>query len=426
MTQRFWFLVVVIFSLLLMGMANLQGELILLAVPLVVYLAFGLFFIPLKSNWKASREVNASIVEQDALVKVKVNLENQGPNVDELTFEDLSPLPSVDGQIRLFQPAATGEQLELEYTVRCVRGRHAWKDITIGSGESFGLFQRRLEVRAVNEIHTVPAVTHLRNVKIVPRKTHGFSGPISARRSGAGMVFWGVREFHLGDALQQINWKVSSRHEDNLFTNEFEQERITDVGLILDARAPLNLTVQGETLFDYAVLAAAALAETFLYDGHKVSLLTYGYGMQRVFPGYGKIQRERILRALAEATPGSNYALENFNHLPTRLFSAQSQLVVVSPVNPRDYLAYLRLRRDGYEVMVVSPNPVDFEARLYPNIPEVTQATHLARLERSLWLRKLMRLGVLVIDWSVDQPLDRVIHSSLGGQLAFRRNVRAG
>ena len=56
------------------------------------------------------------------------------------------------------------------------------------------------------------------------------------------MSFWGVREYQMGDSLRHINWKIAARRmiaarqAQELFTNEFEQERIADVGLILDAR----------------------------------------------------------------------------------------------------------------------------------------------------------------------------------------------
>jgi uncharacterized protein (DUF58 family) len=99
-------------------------------------------------------------------------------------------------------------------------------------------------------------------------------------------------------------------------------------------------------------------------------------------------------------------------------------LVVVSPVSPRDYPAYLRLKKNGYEVMVVSPNPVDFEASFFRNVPELPQAVRLAKVERDLWLRKLARLGIQVVDWPVDEPLEAALRVVLNRQPLFRRNPR--
>ncbi len=182
--------------------------------------------------------------------------------------------------------------------------------------------------------------------------------------------------------------------------------------------------MKGQKIFEHSVQATAALAETFLADGHRVSLLTYGYGMLRVYPGYGKVQRELILRVLAEVEPGSNFALESLNYLPTRLFPARSQLVMVSPLGPEDTPGFARLRKEGYDVLLVSPDPVRFEARLLEDTPSLQTALRLARLERGLLLHRLNRLGVLVVDWPVDQSLDLTLQAVLGRQRLFHRNLK--
>jgi len=224
--------------------------------------------------------------------------------------------------------------------------------------------------------------------------------------------------------LRRINWKVSSRHPQDLFTNEYEQERIADVGLILDAREKTNISVGGLSIFEYSVQATASLAEYFLADGHRVSLLAYGYSLERVFPGYGKVHKKRIYHALAQMQTGTNYALENFNFLPIRLFPARSQLVMISPLHIRDYLAIVRLITAGYDMLVISPDPVEFEAKAFPASLELQQAIRLARIERRVLLSKLARLGVRVVNWQVDQPFEQTMYAALGRRPMFRRNLR--
>jgi uncharacterized protein (DUF58 family) len=74
----------------------------------------------------------------------------------------------------------------------------------------------------------------------------------------------------------------------------------------------------------------------------------------------------------------------------------------------------VRLRARGYQLLVVSPDPVRFEARALGAQPGVDLATRIARLERALLLRRLRRAGIQIVDWQVDRPLDRVVHASLG------------
>jgi uncharacterized protein (DUF58 family) len=228
--------------------------------------------------------------------------------------------------------------------------------------------------------------------------------------------FFGVREYQLGDPLRWINWRVTARHAESLFTNEFEQERIADVGLILDARQQSDVLSPDGALFEHAVRATASLADVFLNAGNRVGLLIYGSGMERAFPGYGKVQRDRILRALARSKTGFNYALESLEYLPTRFFPARSQLVVISSLDPDDLPVLVRLRAHGYQVMVISPDPIDFEAKSADLGRRGTfeLATRIARAERRLLLRELQRVGIQIVDWQVTQPLDQVIRVSLG------------
>ena len=72
--------------------------------------------------------------------------------------------------------------------------------------------------------------------------------------------------------------------------------------------------------------------EALLNDGNRVGLLIYGFGMERTFRGYGKVQQERIMYALGQARTGHNFALESLGYLPTRFFPAGSQIVMVSPL----------------------------------------------------------------------------------------------
>jgi uncharacterized protein (DUF58 family) len=165
------------------------------------------------------------------------------------------------------------------------------------------------------------------------------------------------------------------------------------------------------------VTAAASLARALLRDGHRLSLLVYGFGIERVLPGAGRQHVERILRGLAAASPQHHYALESLRYIPTRLFPARSQIIFVSPLVVEDYNPLVNFRALGYDVLVVSPNPLNFE--LLSNRAgvesrgDLSQALRLAMIERTVLLRRLERVGVWVVDWSVDLPLNQVLQARL-------------
>jgi uncharacterized protein (DUF58 family) len=238
--------------------------------------------------------------------------------------------------------------------------------------------------------------------------------------------FFGVRPYLPGDPPRHVNWHASARNPDELYSNEFQQERVADVAIVLDGRERSNLHAEGDSLFEHSVLAAGSLADTVLQQGNRVGLLVYSQYLHWTLPGYGKIQRERILHALARAAPGSSQIFEGLQYLPARLFPAQSQIILVSPLIDEDYPTLVRLRARGYHVMVVSPDPVGFEARLLPrrgakySAAEVELSARIARLERAWMLGRVRSAGIRVIEWDVRQPFDQVTRAAFSRASATR------
>jgi uncharacterized protein (DUF58 family) len=264
----------------------------------------------------------------------------------------------------------------------------------------------------------------LRSIAIRPLRTLAHAGPVPARQGGTGIEFFGVRPYHAGDPLRWVNWTKTARHPSEMFSNEFEQERIADVGVIVDARLRSNLWSNGDSLFERSVGAAASLASAFLDAGNRVALLLYGSGIEWTFPGYGKLQRERIMQSLARARPGERDIFEALEYVPTRLFPPRSQIVIVSPLWGDDLQTIVRLRAWGYQTMVVSPDPIAFEMAGMAVGRAAATAGRIARIERTLLLRRLRQAGVWVVDWPVTLPLDQALAMAFGRTPQWFRNVQ--
>ena len=205
-----------------------------------------------------------------------------------------------------------------------------------------------------------------------------------------------------------------------------QQERIADVGLILDARPHCDISFQGQRLFEYSVQATASLADMFLTEGHCLSLLVYSNVILRVFPGYGKVQRERILRILAKAETGINYSMEHLQYFPARLLPPRGQLIYISPLANSDLEPLLRFRAQGYHLLVLSPDPLHFEQlnKMDTSQPDFQLALRFAKIERDLLCGNLHRAGIQVIQWKVDQPLSAVLERVHFQKLLQQRTVR--
>ncbi len=423
-------LLALIFGLLIFGLATLNGGIIALAIPAAVYLAVALFGRPTELRATVTRSLSAGHVAPGQVVTVKLDVTVRvAASSNAVIIRDVVPagLEVVSGDTILLAPLPPEGRLTLEYAVRGARGEFAFRDTFLSVCDESGVFHRATTVSAPVGLLIRPSLRKLRPITLRPPRTRGFAGPIPARQSGSGVDFFGLRQYQLGDRLRWINWRVSARHERRLFTNEYEQERIADIGIILDARAKTDVLTTAGSLYDHSIQAAAALADMCLDQGNRVGLLIYGRGREGVFPGYGNSQRERIFRALGRTASGHNYALESLNHLPVRFFPAGSQIIFIGALTGADDVSVLtRMRANGYGVIALSPNPINFEAATLQAAYGVAYASRIAEVERQLSMAQLRRVGIQVVNWRVDRPLDQTLHESLARQPAQSRPFVGG
>jgi uncharacterized protein (DUF58 family) len=262
----------------------------------------------------------------------------------------------------------------------------------------------------------------LNHSSLKPQGTLHAAGPVSISLAGSSTDFLGIREYRPGDSLRRLNWRLAARHPHELFTNEYEREEIADFGLILDARKLSNAQGVEETLFENSIRATLSLSEVFLKEGNRVALLIFGQTMSSLFPGYGKKQLNQITRNLALAKLGSNLSFGYLEYFPTRLFPSRSILIVLSPVGSQDCETYARLRSFGYDILLISPDPVDCIGQTLPPTRINSLAVRAARVERIVQLKRIMKLGVQVVDWQITRPFETTFQKA-AKNLTRRRSL---
>jgi uncharacterized protein (DUF58 family) len=424
--RRLTILGILIYVLVILGLAALSSRLLALAIPAVLYLTVAVAWAPEPLQLKVTRTLSTDHTLAGMPVAVRLAVTNQGTSIECCAVEDVVPLglQVVEGKPRIAAALRPGATLECSYTVGPGRGLFDFEGVHVSASDLLGLAERQEFLQAPGHLTVLPEPFRLKRVGIRPLRTRGHAGPVPARQGGSGIDFFGVREYQPGDPRRWINWRASARHPATLYTNEFQQERIADVGLMLDARSRHDVRVSGHSLFEHSIRATASLADVFLRDGNRVGLLVFGQYLDWTFPGYGKVQRERILRALARARPGESQVFDSLENVPTRFFPAQSQLVLVSPLSQDDLPVLLRLRARGYQLLVIRPDPVSFEVLgLQPSRP-AKLAERILHAERALVRRGLQQAGVQLVDWHVDRPFDQVLHGSLGRVPQWFRAVK--
>jgi uncharacterized protein (DUF58 family) len=425
MEKRALLLIILAYGLIIAGLVTLRGELLALAVPIVLYLLAGFLRSREDIQLEIQRDLSCERTAPDLPVQVNLKVYNKGTDLEEVVLEDTIPsdLQVRHGSTRHLVNIPSGKTFSWKYEISGQRGYYVFSNVAVEVRDLFGLIRRKRNFPTPGQLFILPPTMRLRNLAIRPRRTNVYSGTIPARIGGPGVEFFGVREYERGDPPAWINWRVSARYSQKLFSNEFEQERVADVGIVLDGRKRTNTLREGHSLFEYSVQAAGALADTFLAQGNRVGILLYGHYLHWTLPGYGKIQRERIMQRLAQAEPGESLVFDDLGHIPTKLFPAHSQIVLVSPLAPDDFDVLLQLRALGYQVMVISPDPVAFEIAYLPRHPEVITAGRIVRMERDMLLQRLRHAGLQVLDWDVGKPFDQIAPVTLGRPLAWFRAI---
>jgi len=412
-TRSFWFLSSLFALMLIAGLITVNNNLIVLASPLITYLMIAVIFAPGEPKLQARRSLSTDRVTEGMDVTINIQVDNESSRIDELHLYELSSLnsQSLERELIKITQLNSGESIEHEYTFQGWRGNYSFEGLLAVVTDPFGMFEINEHLPAGGNILVYPQVSKLSTIPINPPHTKGFSGPIPSRKSGTGVDFFGVRQYQFGDSLRRINWKTSARHTVDLFTNEFEQERIADVGVILDARPHCDLTFRGRRLFEYSIDAVASISTMLLNEGHCLSLVIYGAHISRIFPGYGRVQRERVMKALAQADTGINYVTEHLHYFPARLLPPRGQLIYISPLATSDLEPIVRFRDLGYSVLIISPDPLYFEQQIEsdPSQPDFQLARRFAKIERALLISRLRQAGIQVASWKIDQPLSEVI-----------------
>jgi len=417
MNSRVLTLLLIVLGLLLTALFTRNGDLAWMTIPFLIYLGIGILQAPSpgKIRLHAQRSIETNRSNGVSSIQVSVTVSNLGATIDRLCLSD--PLQSgmhiIDGQIRQEVALRAGDEAWLDYTFQAERGSFNWKILRARLSDPFGLIETDLELGAEAQVQVHPELNKFRPLPLRPQRTLPSAGSIPARLGGSGTNFWGVREYHPGDPLRRLDWRLTARHPGKFFTKEFEQEEIADIGLILDARRKTDLRADGASLFEHSARATASLAEVFLRQGNRVSLLIYGKPIVNLFPGYGKVQLYQILHTLAQATTESDASLDSLQYLPVQMFSSHSLILIISPLAPNDWHLFPRLRAFGYQVLLISPDPFDYAERMLQADPSTRLASRLARLERQLEISKITQLWIPVVNWRVSQPLSPLVRNAL-------------
>ena len=91
----------------------------------------------------------------------------------------------------------------------------------------------------------------------------------------------------------------------------------------------------------------------------------------------------------------------------------------VTTLTPDDAAAIIRLTALRYAVLVVSPDPISYQAAA------AGTARRIARAERLVLIHRLKHAGIPVVDWDTNLPFETAVSGAIGQiRTAWRRRSR--
>ncbi len=398
------------------GIASGRAELVVLATPFVLVLAFGLV-----TGTEPTLDVDISagavrVLEGDE-VSVSIALE-AATRIERLELSlavprDAEPVGDTSFGLSL----RSGERRELEARLRFPRwGVYRLGRVGLAIFDRLGLFVFERELPAGQLLRVYPKEERLREI-VRPHETQLYVGNLVARQKGEGIEFADLRLYQPGDRVRRVNWKATARRG-ALVVNEQHPDRNSAAVLLLDSFAEARLGEAGT--LDQGVRATAALAGAYLRRRDQVGLLSYGGSMNWLEPSLGTVQLYRIVEALLDTEVVLSYVWRDIRVIPTHVLPPKALVLGLTPLlDERMVSALVDVRGRGADVAAVEIAPEPFL-----RVGEGDQAQlafRLWKLRRAAVRSRFRRLGVPVVQWRFGDPLEPVLEEVS----AFRRFARA-
>ncbi len=401
--------------LMVAGVAFRDAYLIVGSVPLLMFIVLG-HLVESRPHLevKVQHASPEGGIYEGETAEIRVRIRNVGHDIDVIEVLDSLPeeLTLESGTNHFVGAVRSGGYIEFGFMVRPrVFGVFRCGPIRVRSLDTLGLFVEEKVIQSYADLKVYPEVQHVSQLHIKPRNARSWSGEILTRRSGTGSEFYGLREYSPSDSFRRINWKASSRSEE-LLSNQFMSEFGGDTIIALDLRSVSVLGVPPESTATYATRAAAMVAYRLLRDRNRVGLIVLGNRLEKVRPGFGRRQFDRLLTSLVETKPGDGWEIGNLAGYLSFFFSRMTQVVMISTLmDAKSYESVIQIASNGYPVFVISPSPLELErtGREGGRVEKV--AEDLLRLERDTRISILRRYAT-VIDWNVREPLSRAVRQA--------------
>ena len=412
-TKKYTWITNIILFIIFVTIVLNRWFLLILTIPLLLLLFSGVIYSHIVGDIdiKVRRKLSHEKVFEDDKIKVTLTIENKGGSISFLEIYDEIPsiLDIIDGSNYAAVSFRRNESIILNYEIKCtLRGRYHLGPLHIRIRDFLGLFYREETIEVPSVITILPRWEDIKSMRIRGGKQLGV---IPSTSLGIGTEFHGLREYKTGDPFKQINWKASARWN-QLIINEYEKEKRRDAIILIDRRGNQNIGSIKENIFEYSIKAAISISSALIKQGNKVGLIIYGDSDKQIkwlYPEYGRRQLDKIIDELIGLkTMGDKTFEETIEMVITHLLPEKSWIILISSLTEDPTIPYSigELVGRGFQVLVISPSPLEINRMIYGLKDENSKITYkVLSFERKVFIEHIKRNGAIVIDWNTEIPL---------------------
>ncbi|MFZ5639857.1 MAG: DUF58 domain-containing protein [Bacillota bacterium] len=243
-----------------------------------------------------------------------------------------------------------------------IRGEFRLGNITLQSGDLFGVFEDQRVYTEELELLVLPEITLLNNKGYGETVHMAGDHTVNLKSSIRGTGLFGVRNYYSGDAMNRIHWKASARNR-KLLVKEFEQQRSREMVIILDLNRDSCFGPEPETTLEKAVSIAASIAGTGLKEGNQVGLVALGEERVYLRPQTGRGHLGMVLERLARVKADATDCFADTAYRESTGFPKGARMVLVTArITPELVERLYQMAARGYHCTLILLKAETFEA----------------------------------------------------------------
>ncbi len=332
---------------------------------LVYILALATLF-SLWLNWMSLRDLIVTVDRRTRRARVgdtveeRITVRNSG-NLPKGVLEvmDLTDMPGFEGGAAVGVPGGGFRSWLVQAPAR-KRGLYTLGPVQVSNSDPFGLFQRKYQTGDTAPLTVYPRIHRLPTFVLPPADLSGESS-LQKRTHDLTPHASSVRDYAFGDSLSRIHWNSTARLG-RLMSKEFDLGRASDVWIVLDLQRDVQAGELEESTDEYAVTAAASVAQKYLDSELPVGLIAHGDRSYRHSAETGPGQMDRLLDMLAMCQAEGEVPLSEALARDEGLWSHFTSLVVVTSSHLTDWVIALReLSKRRVRVAVIFVDSRSFE-----------------------------------------------------------------